>query len=136
MKALLLIFLLPLYAVSGSANDVLGEFWSPEKDGKVRIYEKDGIYFGNLFWSSKPNRLDTENPDESLRSRKVMGQDIFYDFKYDEGDDEWNGYIYDPKSGNTYKCNMWLVDGGKTLKVRGYVGFSWIGRTEEFERIK
>ncbi len=136
MKKALIVLFLPLLSFATDKDDCVGLFWSPDKDGKIKVYEKGGMYFGKLIWSIRPDELDTENPDESLRSRKKVGLDIFYDFKFDDDDSEWNGYIYDPQSGNTYKCNMWLVDGGKTLKVRGYVGISWIGRTEEFERIE
>ncbi len=136
MSKILTILLLPLITYATDKNDCVGLFWSPDKDGKIQVYEKEGKYYGKLVWSERPEELDTENPDEKLRSRKKVGLDLFYDFVFDPDDDEWNGMIYDPQSGNTYKCNMWLIEDGKILKVRGYIGFSWIGRTEEFERIE
>ena len=39
-------------------------------------------------------------------------------------DNEWvGGQIYDPDSGTTYKCKMWLLSADK-LNVKGYVGIS------------
>jgi uncharacterized protein (DUF2147 family) len=50
------------------------------------------------------------------------------------GSGKWeNGTIYDPKSGNTYACNMEL-EGTNTLRLRGYIGISLIGRTEVWKR--
>jgi uncharacterized protein (DUF2147 family) len=39
----------------------------------------------------------------------------------------------DPKSGKTYKCSM-DFDGKDTLKVRGFIGISLIGRTQTWKR--
>jgi uncharacterized protein (DUF2147 family) len=43
-----------------------------------------------------------------------------------------DGKIYDPKNGKTYSCKMTLE--GNELKVRGYVGFSLLGRTTVWTR--
>jgi uncharacterized protein (DUF2147 family) len=46
--------------------------------------------------------------------------------------DTWeNGTIYDPKNGKTYSCII-KKKNDKTLEVRGFVGFSMIGRTVEW----
>jgi uncharacterized protein (DUF2147 family) len=78
--------------------------------------------------------MDTKNPDESLRSRVLMGSVILTDLKWDE--DEWNdGEIYDSKSGNTYSCFARMNDDG-TLFFKGYIGFSLIGRNTTWSRYK
>lgn len=51
--------------------------------------------------------------------------------------DEWNGgTILDPENGKTYKCKMYLEDGGQKLVVRGYIGFSLVGRSQTWNRQK
>ena len=51
-------------------------------------------------------------------------------------DDEWDsGKILDPKTGKVYKCILELEEVDK-LKVRGYIGFSLIGRTQYWYRLK
>jgi uncharacterized protein (DUF2147 family) len=51
------------------------------------------------------------------------------------GSDEWkNGDFYDPQSGKTYSGYMYLKD-RNTLKLRGYVGFSFLGRTETWTSV-
>ena len=53
-----------------------------------------------------------------------------------KNDDEWNdGTILDPKNGKVYKCYITLVEKDK-LKVRGYIGFSLIGRTQYWYRVE
>ena len=49
-------------------------------------------------------------------------------------DDTWdNGTILDPKSGKIYDCYISLED-DNTLKVRGFLGFSLLGRTQIWKR--
>jgi uncharacterized protein (DUF2147 family) len=43
------------------------------------------------------------------------------------------GTIYDPDNGKLYKCKMTLTE-PKRLEVRGYIGFSFIGRTVVWTR--
>ncbi len=79
-------------------------------------------------------KVDRENPDPALRSRPVIGLRIFEGFTYD-GDGRWkNGTIYDPASGKTYSCKIRLQDDG-SLKVRGFIGISLLGRTEIWTRV-
>ena len=51
-------------------------------------------------------------------------------------DDVWDGgKILDPKTGKVYKVKLsMLKDGGQKLNVRGYIGFSCIGRSQVWER--
>jgi uncharacterized protein (DUF2147 family) len=61
-----------------------------------------------------------------------MGLDILSGFKFSGGNIWEDGKIYDPKNGKTYSCKMTLE--GNELKVRGYVGFSLLGRTTVWTR--
>jgi uncharacterized protein (DUF2147 family) len=50
------------------------------------------------------------------------------------GEGKWkSGRIYDPNSGKTYKCKVTPVN-ENTLELRGYIGFSLLGRTETWTR--
>lgn len=83
-------------------------------------------------------KLDTENPDERMRSRKRMGLVILRNFEYDKDDNDWSGgTVYDAKSGKTYSGYMWFEKGTnqQTLKLKGYVmGMTWLGRTADWTR--
>lgn len=123
-----------------SADDVVGTWLNEDKDAKIEIFKCGDEYCGKIVWLKEPNRedgsekLDRENPEAKLRSRKIMGLQILEGFEY-EGDGEYeDGEIYDPKKGKTYDCIMELSDNGKKLDVRGYIGFSLIGRTTVWTR--
>ncbi|MCF8369011.1 MAG: DUF2147 domain-containing protein [Bacteroidales bacterium] len=129
-----------LSAQSKKASDILGIWFNEEKDAKIKIYEEKGMYYGKVIWLEEPNepdtglpKLDDENPDEEMQKRPIMGLLLVKDFVFD-GDDVWDdGEIYDPKSGNTYSCYI-KFDSKDKLKVRGYIGISWIGRTTYWTR--
>lgn len=129
--SLLVSTLIASTAWSQNPDDILGVWYNQEKTGKVEIFKSNGKYFGKIVWLKEPNRdgkpkLDRENEDESLRTRPVLGLQILNDFVFD--DDEWeDGTIYDPKNGETYSCV--ITKEGDKLNVRGYIGFSFIGRT-------
>jgi len=50
-----------------------------------------------------------------------------------DGDSWSDGEILDPANGKYYACTLALED-VKTLSVRGYIGFSFIGRTQQWKR--
>ena len=113
-------------------DDIVGVYWSPKKDAKISIYKLGGRYFGRSVWVASP-RKDTENPEKALRTRDLLGLELFTNFRYHKGI-YLDGAVYDPENGKTYECKM-ALDVGK-LKVRGFIGFAIFGRTEIFERVK
>jgi uncharacterized protein (DUF2147 family) len=119
-------------AKSQTADKIIGKYWSPKKDGKVEIYKVADKYFGKIIWG-KTQLKDTKNPKPELRTREVIGMVFLTNFKYNN-EQYQDGEIYDPLTGKTYSCKMWLEN--QNLKVRGFIGISLLGRTEIFERIK
>lgn len=70
-----------------------------------------------------------------MKNKPVIGLQILKGLKK-KNETEWDGgEITDPENGKTYSCKVELIDGGKKLKVRGYLGFSLIGRTQIWERL-
>ncbi len=51
-----------------------------------------------------------------------------------KGDFWGGGEILDPDKGKTYKVRLTVVDGGRKLEVRGYIGISLMGRTQTWVR--
>ncbi|MNG48060.1 hypothetical protein D3C78_29600 [compost metagenome] len=45
-----------------------------------------------------------------------------------------NGTILDPQSGKTYKLKGQIVEGGKKLELRGFIGVSVLGRNQVWIR--
>ena len=132
---LLLIIVFGGHTLSLAQADQIERLWyNTEKTAKIQIYKAtDGNYYGKIVWLKEPLRdgkpkIDIHNPDKARRSDPVMGLMILKKFKKDGDHGYDDGTIYDPKNGKTYKCKI-SFDGDK-LDVRGYVGFSFIGRTE------
>jgi uncharacterized protein (DUF2147 family) len=119
-------------STAGSPDQIIGFYWSPDKDAKIEIYMQRQLYFGRFIWLANP-RKDIKNPEKSLQSRDVLGLELLTRFVWDNGVYS-GGEIYDPQTGKTYACKLSIE--GNNLKVRGYVGISLFGRTEYFERIK
>ncbi len=129
-----------------SKNDTVIGTWAPgAKTSHIRIFKGangkyKGKYYGKIVWLKTPKedgkeRLDKNNPDKAKRTKPLLNLIILRDFVWDEGDKEYNkGTIYDPKNGKTYNCYMKLKDG--KLNVRGYIGISLIGRTDQWTRVK
>lgn len=137
MKKLLFVLTL-VFAVNtifAQADKVVGLWLTEDGDSKVKIFKAtNGKYYGKIVWLEEPNeedgtpKIDDENPDESLQSRPILDLRILNSFVYDEDDNEWvDGKIYDPKEGKTYSCFMWFEE--DKLNVKGFIGFSFIGRT-------
>ncbi|WP_010521052.1 DUF2147 domain-containing protein [Aquimarina agarivorans] len=106
-----------------------------EKRSVVEIFKKNEQYFGKIVEKFKgaPNAV-CEACEGDKKGQKILGMVIIEDLEKDE--DEYNGgTITDPESGNVYKCYLELVATNK-LKVRGYIGFSLLGRTQYWLRKK
>lgn len=117
------------------ADKIIAKWLTANGESKIQITKSStGKYTGQIIWLKTPNRdgkpkIDDKNPDVKLRTRPVLGLNLLNGFVYDEGDKEWNdGTIYDPKEGKTYKCLMWFDKDPNVLHVKGYIGFSLIGK--------
>lgn len=132
--AWLVLPLSPAAAADDQAAQVLGNWLTEGRDGIIQIsLASDGTYQGRIVGGNDPHRLDQHNPDESKRSQTVRGQTIIHGLKY-EGDGKWSGgSIYDPDSGRLYKCKLELLGPGR-LQVRGFIGFSLLGRSQVWTR--
>lgn len=126
--------------ISFTQNGVEGVWFNTKKDGKIKIYEKGGKFYGEIVWllepldenDGKPKR-DINNPDESEHENFIIGLNVLHGLEYDAKNVWDDGKIYDPENGKTYSCKMTLKDKDH-LDVRGFVGFSLLGRTENWTR--
>jgi uncharacterized protein (DUF2147 family) len=108
-----------------------------DKSGKVksivRIWEDQGKLFGRiekLFRDPGEDRDPVCVPCQGqLKYARVIGMTILTNLSRD-GDVWSGGRIVDPENGKSYSCSLKVTDGGKKLKVRGYIGFSLLGRTQ------
>jgi uncharacterized protein (DUF2147 family) len=71
--------------------------------------------------------------DGERKNQPIEGMTIIWGMKKD-GDTWEGGKILDPKNGKTYGCKLHPADGGQKLEVRGFMGFSLLGRSQTWER--
>ena len=101
----------------------------------VEIYERNGKVFGKIVEILNDEKKDArcEECPGSDKDKPIEGLEIIKGLTRD--DDEWtDGKILDPVSGKIYKCYIALENPDK-LKVRGYIGFSLLGRTQYWNRV-
>jgi len=131
--------LLGVFNVSSfSQRQIVGKWLSEDKEGITEIYEQAGQFYGKIVWLKKVNDdkgvplKDTENLSPKLRQRPLLGLIVINNLSYNNK--EWSkGSVYDPKSGKTYTCKIWLSN-ENTLNLRGYSGL--FHSTEVWTRTK
>lgn len=131
-----------LFGISLShAQSIFGK-WTTIDDhtGKeksvVEIYENNGMVYGRIVQildKAKENKL-CDKCEGANKGQPVKGMVILQGLEKD-GDTWEDGSILDPETGKIYKCHITL-DNPNKLKVRGYIGFSLIGRTQYWNRVK
>ena len=137
-----LLLVLPAVPVAAADEDVaagsiLGLYWLPARQGQLELYEQGALVHGRIVSFEDPNKLDSKNPIAALRGRTLVGIDMLRGFEFDPESKRWSGgTIYDPASGSTYDCVLWVEEGLEgVLHARGFIGFSLFGRTETFLRV-
>ncbi len=126
-------------AFGQSENEILGTWFNTEKSAQIEIVKTGSGYNGKIIklenesaYSTPP--VDSKNENQKLRTRPIEGLTILYGLKYSDG--IWKeGKIYDPNSGKTYSCEVRMKN-PSLLEVKGYIGFSWAGRTVEWTKVK
>jgi uncharacterized protein (DUF2147 family) len=137
------VIILVLFSMNSYAQSrgVIGR-WNTidEVSGKalsvVEIFESNNRIYGKVVEILNPkNRNNTckDCPGDD-NNKPVLGLIIIKGLVKD-GTEYNDGKILDPKSGKVYKCYIELENPNK-LKVRGYLGFSLLGRTQYWERVK
>ena len=144
LKSLALTGLLALTTVFGAVAQKLspvGTWTNSEKKATFEIYQCGAKLCGKIVSILEPNdangkpKTDSENPNAKLRSRPRLGMVFMEGFVYD-ADNKWDdGKIYDPESGKTYSCYM-KMESANQMEVKGYIGFSLIGRSQAWTRVK
>jgi len=116
-------------------NSLTGTYYSPNKKSKIEFFEKKGVYYGKLIWNENSELIDKNNSITKLRTRKLVGTNLFFALKYINYLKVWKGKFYDPTSGLIYDCDIWLTNSNKTLMARGYLEYSILSRTEALQRV-
>jgi uncharacterized protein (DUF2147 family) len=101
----------------------------------VRITEKDGVLSGKIEKIIDPAKADSKCTacTDDRKDKPVQGMVILTGLK--KFDAEWGeGQILDPNNGKIYKAKAKMLDGGKRLEVRGFIGVALMGRSQFWVR--
>jgi len=143
------ILLLLSLAWLGSAFPVWADGGSPvglwrsidDKTGKerslIRIVESGGTLEGKVEKifdqpGDDPAHL-CKKCEGDRKDKPVIGMTILWGLKQ-QGDTYSGGEILDPNNGKIYRSKLQVLDGGKKLEVRGYIGVSLFGRSQTWLR--
>lgn len=113
--------------VTGKANSI------------VRIWKEKEKLFGKVE-EVIPQEGEDPNPlchkcEGEKKDQPITGMLILWDLTQNES--AWDGgFILDPDNGKTYRCMIRVVEDGRKLEVRGYIGFSLFGRTQTWQRVE
>ena len=137
MKYLYILFIATI-SMTINGQSILGQ-WETyddetnEKKALIEIYQTNDTYFAKIVQSYvKGTSGICEKCEGAKKDQPIAGLVIIENLEKD--DDEYNGgTILDPQNGKTYKCYLELEETNK-LKVRGYLGFSLLGRTQYWHR--
>jgi uncharacterized protein (DUF2147 family) len=105
----------------------------------MRITESNGEFRGKIEKLLRDPGED-QNPTCSkcegpLKDLPILGLTLMTGMKHGGNSNEYvDGRLFDPDSGNTYKGKMTLIDNGKKLNVRGYIGIPLLGRSQTWLR--
>ena len=108
-----------------------------EAKSHVRIEQRDDMFYGTVeevLNPEKKNSVCDKCPGDRL-GVPIEGLEIIRDMKV-KGDGWAGGTILDPKKGKVYKAKMSLNDSADELTVRGFIGFSLIGRSQTWQRVE
>jgi uncharacterized protein (DUF2147 family) len=137
------LLLLPILALAQVAGGSPVGLWRTIDDqtGKpralVRLFEQDGRIFGRIEQALAPDASRSAVCDlctDERRGQPKIGLIIIRNMQR-EGDVWSGGDILDPDNGKVYRCRLRVVDDNRSLEVRGFIGFSLLGRTQMWERV-
>ena len=127
-------------SLMANSQSVIGTWINiDDTDGKeksyIEIYEEDGKVLGKVIKLLPGADITHCNECKGkLKGEPIEGMIIMKDL-VKEGDGYEDGEILDPATGKVYSCFIELEEADK-LKVRGYMGFSLLGRSQYWIRKK
>lgn len=140
-KSILTLIMFIALSFTANAQSILGKWKTiDDKTGKaksiVEIYQHKGKIYAKIveILDKKLKDVKCTKCSGKDKNKPLIGLVVIKGLK--KSGNEWKGgTILDPKSGKKYKCYITLESKNK-LKVRGFIGFALIGRTQYWYRVK
>lgn len=147
------ILLLAGAARAQDGADLHGRWLTESGNAQVELYRcadaARGVVCGKVVWlktATNPDQTpaasveevrDVKNPEEALRSRRILGLEFLHGFRPAAGEAGAydGGKIYNAEDGETYSANIRL-DGSDRLVLRGYVLMPLLGKSQTWSRVR
>ena len=109
---------------------------SGKPKGEVRIFEQNGHWVGQItrVYDKQDAKSRCDLCQDDRKGKEFVGLTILRNMTL-TGEEYAGGDILDPDTGKIYRCKFHLTDGGEKLLVRGFIGFSLLGRTQTWVRV-
>ncbi len=139
---LLMILLLAFAPCVIAASNSPAGLWKTidDKTGKprslIRISENNGEYSAVVekgLREGDTGEAVCDKCTDERKGQKIIGMTIASGLKEKNSTYE-GGKILDPDNGKVYKCKMKLDETSNKLEVRGFIGFSLLGRSQTWLR--
>jgi uncharacterized protein (DUF2147 family) len=109
------------------STDPFGAWLTQAGDAKVVVKPCGAAICGKVVWLKQPidsatgkPQTDDKNPDPSLRTRRIVGLQLFLDMLPTTAN-SWSGRAYNADDGKSYASTVTLLDAAR-LEVRGCAG--------------
>lgn len=83
---------------------------------------------------SNPETKRCDKCEGDKKDQLINGMTVMWGVKQD-GDEWTGGQILDPKTGSVYSVKFTLSEDNTKLNVRGYIGFSMLGRSQTWLKV-
>jgi len=121
---LILLFVLHISPAAAQQLEQAIGVWADENgEAYIEIGPCGGDLCGRVVWLRVPDDrnglplTDVHNPDQSLRSRPMLGLVIMMGLRPDAGNSFIHGQVYNAKNGKLY--DVYLTPRGQTMQVEG-----------------
>ncbi len=138
--AVLSVIICAAFARPAQAADPVGVWLTEDGEARVQIFNCGQALCGKIISLKEPNypetgqpKVDKFNRDLSKRALPIVGLKIISGLKPAGTPDRWEGSLYDPEEGNTYK-GILTVQGALAMKLQGCVLAGLICKSEIWKR--
>lgn len=124
MKRFFIVFFLVSFHTITFSQSILGTWWTEKNESKVQIYEHDHKIYGKLIWAADP----------AQKIQQHVGKIIVDGFTKQE-DGTYKGVVHAPHWDKTFKGKI-TIKSADEINLRGYLGVSLFGSTQNWKRVK
>lgn len=123
--------------ISGPSDGIAGVWETEDRTAQIEIYEQGQAWYGRIVTIDEAKLKFTGCASETPRSAAALVGRIILTGLRSRGDGRsWNGgTMTDPTNNKTYHCSAELAD-DRTLQVRVYRIFPWLGDTRTWKKVQ